>query len=97
MLIPKTFKISKVEYKVEQPLHMARELLRGNFDFAQRTLRVAEYCSGAKLTEAVRNEVFWHETTHAILKDMHHRLHSNEGFVDAFSKRLAEVIATAKF
>jgi hypothetical protein len=97
MIIPKTFKISKVAYKVEQPLHMPRELLRGNIDYSARVLRVAEYCSGQKLLDATRNEVFWHETTHAILKDMGHRLHSNEGFVDAFSRRLAEVVASATF
>ena len=41
-------------------------------------------------------ETFWHEVTHAILEDMGHPWR-NEAFVKAFSKRLTEVIRTAKF
>lgn len=59
----------------------------------------ATYIAGA---EAVRrsdsemSETFWHEVTHAILHDMGDPLWKNEKFVTQFSKRLNQVIHTAK-
>ena len=42
-------------------------------------------------------DTFWHEITHAILKDMNSKLHANESFVTKFANRLTTVISTAKF
>ena len=42
-------------------------------------------------------ETFWHEITHAILYDMGDPRWSDEKFVTAFSKRLNQVIQTARF
>jgi len=47
-------------------------------------------------SDTARAETFWHETVHAILYDMEHKLWRNEKFVTEFSKRLNQVIHTAK-
>jgi hypothetical protein len=48
------------------------------------------------MTERQQSYTFWHEMTHAILKDMHHSLEANEEFVDAFAIRLNDAIHNAK-
>lgn len=40
---------------------------------------------------------FWHEVTHAILYDMGDKNYKNELFVEEFSRRLEQIIQTAKF
>jgi len=42
-------------------------------------------------------DTFWHEVTHAILKDMDHKLEADEKFVTAFANRLTKVITKAEF
>jgi len=42
-------------------------------------------------------DTFWHELTHAILKDMGSKLEANEDFVCAFSSRLNKAILSARF
>jgi hypothetical protein len=42
------------------------------------------------------SETFWHEATHAILHDMGHPLWRDEKFVSDFSKRLNQLVLTAK-
>jgi len=42
------------------------------------------------------SETFWHEVTHAILHDMQEPRWNDEKFVTEFSKRLNQVITTAK-
>jgi Zn-dependent peptidase ImmA (M78 family) len=58
-------------------------------------LKTIEINTAAKPAEI--RDTLWHEVTHAILKDMGHKLHANEAFVTAFSNRLTKAIDSARF
>jgi hypothetical protein len=101
MMIPSSIKIGKTRYPVEQPITLKNAVHAGNVTYGQ-SIRVAYRIrmSSGRLqsrTEHQRNETFWHEVTHAILKDMDHKLESNEKFVTDFSRRLNDAIRSAKF
>lgn len=46
--------------------------------------------------EASVSETFWHEMTHAVLREMGHKLYNDEKFVTQFAKLLNEAINSAK-
>ena len=52
---------------------------------------------GFNQTPKTISETFWHEVTHAILYDMGDPRWKDEKFVEGFSKRLNEVVHSAKF
>lgn len=72
--------------------------LFGDINYDTKTIRVAmRHPKTLKpMTERQQSYTFWHEMTHAILKDMGHRLEANEEFVDAFAIRLNDAIHNAK-
>ena len=96
MTIPKKFKVSnrsRAYTVVRVPtLRNGRELARVFFD--ERVVKVARSAVGKRLTRRQVQYAFWHEVTHAILHDMRHPLHTNEGFVVRFSDRLENVMAS---
>ena len=98
MQIPKTFELSGKTYTVDLVRHVPRKGDMGEIHYATRKVTVA---TNSNLTDRSfkREEVadtFLHEVTHAILKDMGHRLWNNERFVTQFANRLTEVLTTAK-
>jgi hypothetical protein len=70
---------------------------RGECDYASRVLSVAARSASYAYTSAEQFNTFWHELTHAILKDMGSVLESDEKFVSAFADRLTNAITSAKF
>lgn len=58
-------------------------------------LKTIEINTAAKPAEI--RDTLWHEVTHAILKDMGHKLYKDEAFVTAFSNRLTKAIDSARF
>lgn len=97
MEIPKSFKLGRVTYRVEQPytLYMGR---LGEVHYTPAIIRVAWFLAQTpqKRTPRQRAETFWHEVTHAVLHDMGDPLYKNEKFVLEFSKRLNQVVHTAR-
>lgn len=92
MQIPKSFKLGKQTWTVV-PRADGADYLYGR---AYPGYRVVQVCERVDRTEAQRSETFWHEVTHAILHDMKDPRWNDEKFVTAFSKRLNQVINTAK-
>lgn len=97
MQIPTSFRISGKTYTV-----------RVTDSFDSRYIGCINYTLGA-ITIALRHprskrmlakddvaNTFWHELTHAVLKDMGSPLWCNERFVTAFADRLTEAVRTAK-
>lgn len=99
MQIPKQFAVGKSTYTVLSPYKMERDLVQGRVKYGPRTVEVTQrhFKTGKPLTTERRAHVFWHEATHAILRDMGHRLEGDEVFVDGFAKRIMDIVRTAKF
>ena len=52
--------------------------------------------SQRKFTRKELTDTFWHEVTHAILRDMDHPLWCSEKFVTDFARRMIEIVLTAE-
>jgi hypothetical protein len=98
MMIPYKFKLGPHTFRVSQPLSLPRGMLGQTWFSAPYQVQVATHSSLRlrRRTPVQRAETFWHEVTHAILHDMEHPLWKNEQFVTQFSKRLNQVVQTAK-
>jgi hypothetical protein len=90
MLLPKKLKIGKKIYEV-YTVHKPKARYHGNCYYDLATIEINTATSPAEI-----RDTFWHEVTHAILKDMEHPLHKNEAFVTGFSNRLTKAIDSAK-
>jgi hypothetical protein len=104
-MIPKQIKVGKMVYKVEYADDLLDDRYAGEVRYDDGVITICKQASftthaGTEITMKYSPEemqaVFWHEMTHAILKDMGHHLHNNEHFVEAFSSRLTDAINSAK-
>ena len=93
MLIPRSFRLGRKKYKVEQ--YANSERLNGTVLPDARRILLYMAVRGVPRTDIAVAETFWHEVTHAILRDMDSPRWRDEVFVRAFSKRLNQVIHTA--
>ena len=98
MQIPKSFTLNRLPYKVQIVPSMPGRGHMGEVDYVKRTVTIAttSNMTGRSFKTEELDDTFWHEVTHAILRDMGHKLWSNERFVTRFARRLTEVINTAK-
>lgn len=99
MKIPRQIQIGRKLYRVSVVRRMKRKFTKGQVTFPERLIQIARNSSDMqrRYSEVEREEVSWHELTHAILEDMNHMLYNNEPFVERFSKRLSRAIRTARF
>jgi len=96
MMIPYSFKLGRATYGVLSIGKLPKGHV-GEVHYASGIIKLAWTGRGGKdRTHAQRCETFWHEVTHAILQDMGSSYHRNEMFVTEFSKRLDQVIKTAR-
>jgi Zn-dependent peptidase ImmA (M78 family) len=91
MLLPKKMKIGKKTYAIITH-HKPGARHHGHCFYDLKTIQINTAAPPAEVRDTL-----WHEVTHAILKDMEHRLHGNERFVADFSSRLSKAIDSAKF
>jgi hypothetical protein len=97
--IPKQIKIGRKWYTVEVVKFSDKHGTMGNCDYNERTITVATHSTLTRKrykSEDV-DDTFWHEVVHCILKDMDHKLESNEKFVLTFANRLTKAINSARF
>jgi hypothetical protein len=99
--LPKAIRVGSKRYAIiTQPhvLDSRHRALFGDINYNTSTIRVSmRHPKTLKpMTKRQQSYTFWHEMTHAILKDMHHSLEANEEFVDAFAIRLNDAIHNAK-
>ena len=98
MIIPKTIKVGKTQYKIAHPQEIHKPSpCRGFVSYVTGVIALAKGNGFFKYTKQQKQETFWHEVTHAILYDMNHSLYNNEKFVTEFSTRLNNAIRSAKF
>jgi len=98
MEIPRSFKVGHREFTVTQVLGIiGNPTWRGYIRYAWGSIVLSTHRGKVPRSDRERAEAFWHETTHAILHDIGHPLTTDEKFVDAFSKRLNQVVHSVKF
>ncbi len=99
MRIPKKLKVGKRWYKVSVVNKMPQFGMMGSTNYKTADITVATHSTMThkRYKPEQVSDTFWHELTHAILKDMGSRLESNEKFVCDFSSRLNNAILTARF
>ena len=96
--IPASFKLDRRPYLVSLVRHTKPVGTMGSVVYFSRRIEIATH-SGLNQRKFTREELadtFWHEVTHAILHDMGNKLWRSEKFVTEFSRRLTEVVLTAK-
>ena len=98
MLIPKQFDLGDKTYKVELVRHTKPKGTMGTIYYDRHRVEIAtdSGLSDRSFKQEELTDTFWHEVTHAILRDMNHRQWNDEKFVDAFAKRLTQVVTTEK-
>lgn len=96
MKIPISFKVGKRTIKVEKMVQRTIRSARGTFRRSVDLIHIAHERRGQARPGYEISEIFWHEAVHAILHDMGHPLWGHERFVTAFSKRLNQLVHTAK-
>jgi|TARA_R100001163_G_scaffold65597_1_gene63436 hypothetical protein len=100
MRIPKKVTVGKTDYRIHKVTRMDKVGAMGEIDYDTKDITIAARSSRKphrKFSKEEMADTFWHEITHAILKDMNSKLHTNESFVAKFANRLTTVISTAKF
>jgi len=99
MIIPKEIKVGKTKYNVEwfKEIRKGKQHCHGFVSYLEKCIALAKTDGTNKYSKQEKEETFWHELTHAILKDMNHELFDNEKFVTQFSQRLNDAIRSAKF
>lgn len=98
MQIPKQFKLGKHNYTVTTVRHTQPKGTMGSVYYDLRLIEIAT--NSGRTDRSFKQEemadTFWHEVTHAILRDMKHKQWNDEKFVTAFANRLTQVVNTAK-
>ena len=99
MRIPKKIKVGSKWYSVNKFKHMRTKGAMGGVWYKDAVIEVATHSNmcGVRFKREDVYNTFWHELTHAILKDMGSKLEGDEKFVEAFADRLTDAILSAKF
>ena len=99
MKIPTSIKVGRNKYSVKQVKHMHKKGMVGGTWYKNLVIEVATHSNtrGVRFKREEVYDTFWHELTHAILKDMGSKLEADEEFVTAFSERLTQAIISARF
>lgn len=98
-MIPKTFKLGGITWKVKfrkKLLNEKRDELRGQCDWDKSTIYLATTDDGRAIPEDMQTQTLYHEVIHAILVTMDHPLKYEEPFVQTFSTFLHQFETTKK-
>lgn len=92
MIIPKTFQIFGLTFKVTQPWKFKNNDRWGECSIAKKTIKVLR-----SLNKEQKEVTYLHELTHAILDCLEYNdLSNDEAFVERFSKALQQALTTSK-
>lgn len=99
MKIPKKVKVGNKWYAVNRVKHMNVKGMMGGTWYKDAVIEIATHSNvrGVRFKQEDNYNTFWHELTHAILKDMGSKLEGDEEFVEAFADRLTDAIISARF
>lgn len=92
MIIPKTFSIFGLTFKVTQPWKFKNDDRWGECNVHKKTIKILR-----SLNREQKEITYLHEITHAILDCLEYtKLSHDEDFVERFSKALHQVLTTSK-
>ena len=92
IIIPKSFKIFGLTYRVTQPVRVDNEGNWGEHSISDRKIKVLK-----SLNQEQKEITYLHELVHTILDNLeYNELSSDEEFVERFSKALHQIIKTSK-
>ena len=99
MKLPKTIKVGRKKYCVQRVKYMDKKGIMGSTNYDAGAIFVATHSNvrNVRFKKEEISDTFWHELTHAILKDMGSKLEANEKFVTNFAHRLNNAILSARF
>lgn len=91
-IVPKSFKIFDVTYKVKQLKKIDAEDSWGEHDFSTHTVKIKR-----DLNDIEKERTFFHEVLHCALEQLsYHNLSDDEKFVDQLANALHQIIKTSK-
>lgn len=92
VIIPKTFKIFNVPYKVKQLKKIDEDDSWGEHDFQMHTVKIKK-----DLDDIEKERVFIHEALHCALEQLsYNSLSDDEKFVDQLANALHQILKTSK-
>ena len=99
MKIPKRITVCRTKYDVVMCGRMPQKGAMGGVFYNGKLIKIGTRSSydNRRFKQEEITDTFWHEVTHAILKDMNNKLEADEKFVTAFANRLTKVITKAEF
>lgn len=98
MKLPNTVKVGDRRYEVKVLRYSPRTGTMGCVSYDRGVIYVGRYShDDRRYSRREMYDTFWHELTHAILKDMSSSLEADERFVTKFANRLTSAITSARF
>lgn len=99
MKIPKRIRVGKKWYDISTIKYMDKQGIMGSTNYRNKCIEIATHSNirNVRFKKEEIYDTFWHELTHAILKDMNSKLEADEKFVTAFSERLNKAVLSARF
>ena len=99
MKIPRRITIGKKKFDVLVTDRGPIKGVMGAVSYGDKLIQIGirSWYTNKRFKQEDITDTFWHEVTHAILKDMDHKLEADEKFVTAFANRLTKVITKAEF
>lgn len=92
MVIPRSFEIFGLTFKVKQPWKVDKDDHWGECSIAKKTIKIKR-----SLDQPQKEITYLHEVTHAILDCLEYNdLSNDEDFVERFSKAMHQVIKSSK-
>ena len=96
MMIPYSFKLGDQHWSVHRAYAVEGRGKVGRVFYDLQAIQIATHRKRKPRTDEAKAETFWHEVTHAILHSMGCSLTNDEMFVTEFSRRLNQVVHTAR-
>jgi len=95
--IPSSFELHGITYKVRYDVKLSMNSSNiGEARYSEDEIVLQSRLPGVPMTADRLGQVFCHELTHCILREMNHKLRSDENFVELFASILHQAIVSAK-
>jgi hypothetical protein len=99
MKIPKAYKVGKKKYQLTEWRNIFGPVAKGRIFYDTGVILLSTHSgyTNKPLSVGERDTAFWHETVHAILRDMKSPKNRDEVFVEGMARRLEQIVRTAEF
>jgi hypothetical protein len=95
--IPTSFRLRRRKWTVLRAPKGKPAIFGGHADPTSKRIVIYDAARNRTRTPHEQQKTFWHESTHAVLMTMNHKLARDEAFVTQFGLLLEEMVRTARF